>query len=49
MEDVRVSEHVMVKDLERRKLLCGKCGVPWPCAQKKEEILAQIKLEAKSR
>lgn len=42
-----MSEHVMVKDLERRKLLCGKCGVPWPCAPKQQEILAQIKLEAK--
>jgi len=37
----------MVRDVERRKLLCTKCGVPWPCAPKQQEILAQIKLEAK--
>jgi hypothetical protein len=38
-----MSEHVMVKDLERHKLLCGKCGVPWPCGPKQQEILADIK------
>jgi len=44
-----VSEHVMVKDLERHMLKCEKCGVRWPCGPKQQEILAQIKLEAKRK
>jgi transcription initiation factor TFIIIB Brf1 subunit/transcription initiation factor TFIIB len=42
-----MSEHVMVKDLERHKLVCGTCGVTWPCGPKQQEILATIKAEAK--
>jgi transcription initiation factor TFIIIB Brf1 subunit/transcription initiation factor TFIIB len=38
-----MSEHVMVKDHERRRLVCGKCGAPWPCGPKQQEILADIK------
>lgn len=49
MEDVRVSEHVKIFDRERRQILCAKCLIPWPCAPKQQEILAQIKLEAKSK
>jgi len=44
-----MSEHVMLRDYERRKLLCGKCGLPWPCQDKADEILAKIKLEAKKQ
>ena len=42
-----MSEHVMLKDLERRKLTCAKCGVPWPCGPKKAEVLAKIKEDEK--
>lgn len=41
-----VSEHVMKKDPERRKIVCATCGVPWPCETKQAEILAKIKQEA---
>jgi len=44
-----MSEHVMFKDTERRKIVCARCGVPWPCEAKQAEILAKIKLEAKSK
>jgi hypothetical protein len=37
------SEHVMFKDSERRKIVCAKCGLPWPCQTKVDEILAKIK------
>ena len=38
-----MSEHVMFKDTIRRKIVCAKCGLPWPCQDKVEEILAKIK------
>ena len=38
-----MSGHVMLKDTLRRKIVCAKCGVPWPCAPKQAEILAKIK------
>jgi hypothetical protein len=37
----------MLKDLERHKIVCAKCGVPWPCEAKQAEILMKIKAEAK--
>ena len=44
-----MSEHVMFKDTERRKIVCARCGVPWPCESKQAEILAKIKQEASKR
>jgi len=44
-----MSEHVMLRDYERRKLLCAKCGVPWPCGPKQQEILASIKRESQPK
>jgi hypothetical protein len=41
-----MSEHVQFKDLERRKIVCAKCGTTWPCGPKQQEILAKIRLEA---
>jgi hypothetical protein len=40
-----MSEHVMLKDASRggTKIWCAKCGLPWPCQDKVEEILAKIK------
>jgi len=33
----------MFKDPIRHKIVCLKCGVPWPCEAKQAEILAKIK------
>ena len=41
-----MSEHIMVRDLERRQLLCAVCGVRWPCTVKVREILERIRVEA---
>lgn len=43
-----MSEHVMFKDHERRMLVCAKCRVPWPCTDKKNEILKDIKRRAEA-
>jgi len=42
-----MSEHVMFKDVERHKIVCAKCGLPWPCQVKREEVMAKIRQEAK--
>lgn len=49
VEVVRVSEHVMVRDYERRLLLCAVCKTRWPCAPKAAEILAKIKQQAEAK
>ena len=41
-----MSEHVLVRDHERRLLLCAKCKTRWPCAEKVREVLEKIKQEA---
>jgi hypothetical protein len=40
---VASTEHVMFKDPVRKKIVCAKCGLPWPCQTKVDEILAKIK------
>lgn len=44
-----MSEHVMIRDVERHALLCAVCKVRWPCQPKIHEVLAKIKTEAKKQ
>ncbi len=44
-----MSEHVMFKDSVRHKIVCSKCGMPWPCGPKKDEILERIRERIKQQ
>lgn len=41
-----MSEHVLVRDQERRLLLCAKCAQRWPCQTKVREVLERINQQA---